>query len=445
MKRFTAALLLIAMLMPFCAQAEGFAPLPDYFNVTYETHTRLIHDGQAFVSKEYVRTALPAVDAALQAVADAYDAAYSPALTPMHTPRRNSRLDVNIVHSVSGQSLVSFQVLARTTLSRMQQYSPFECHTYDMATGTEVFLTDLFPADSPAWDVMAAAVRDTLSAYFPGQEPHAEALDILCSRDYLMHQTNFMLSPVCLSLIYEARTLYFGRPSLMRVSIPYSAFDGMMTEYGALQTDNSMYRMVALTFDDGPSYENTARVINELRHAGAHSTFFLLGELILEYPDITMREHDEGHSLQSHHFKHIDANTASAAQLLEGAARFNDALSGTVGTLPTMMRPPYGIWRPFVAAGIPLPQIIWDVDTKDWSGKTPTGILNTVKKHTHHGSIILMHDIGGETAEATAKVAQWLREESYLCVTVEELFLHTGRELLPGKSYNNAVPAAKGK
>ena len=104
------------------------------------------------------------------------------------------------------------------------------------------------------------------------------------------------------------------------------------------------------------------------------------------------------------------------------------------------MRPPYGTWRPFVKAGVNLPQILWDVDTKDWTDKSPKAVLNTVKRDTKHGSIILMHDIGDNTYKSVDLITEWLREENYLCVTVEDLFHHTGRELEPGKSYTDAIP-----
>ena len=439
MKRIIALLAAIVLLPVFSASAQEFAELPDCFDVTYTTDTRKIMNDKAYVSKEYVQTAQPAVDEAIRAIVDRYDDAYSPLLPPKSNPLRNSRLDINVVHSVSGQSIVSFKVLARTTVSRKQQQSPFECHTYDMDTGSEVFLTDLFPADSPAWDVMSAWVRDTLTAYFPGTEPDAAALDALCSREGLM-SANFMLGPVCLSFHYEASVLYPGRPTLMRVSIPYREFEGMMTEYGARQTDNSMYKMVALTFDDGPSYTNSARAINSLRHAGAVGTYFLLGNLIDEYPDIVMRQNDENHSVQSHHYNHVNSENASASRLLSNSEKFNGILSNVTGTVPIMMRPPYGTWRPFVKAGIKLPQILWDVDTKDWTDKSPQAVLSTVKRDTKHGSIILMHDIGDNTYKSVDLITKWLREENYLCVTVEELFIHTGRELEEGKNYSTAIP-----
>ena len=430
-------LLLALLLLPLAAVAAEYAPLPDAFNVAYTANTRLIKSEKAYVSKEYVTTAQPAVDAALKQIADRFDNKLSPTLTPLKNPARNSRLDINVLHSVSGKSLVSFQVLARVSENRKQLQSPFECHTYDMTDGHEVFLTDLFPEDSQAWTVMADAVRSTLDAYFPHITTDKKLLDTLCLPQVLL-TTDFTLTPASLTLHYPAETLYPGRPTIMHVQIPYSAFKGMMTDYGTLQTDNNMYRLVALTYDDGPTYTNTARLINTLRHAGARATFFVLGNLIDEYPDITMREHDENHSVQSHHWSHVDSSKSTAARLLSGAEKMAEKMTQVIGAAPIMMRPPYGTAQPFAKAGVPLPQILWNVDTKDWvDSRKPNGVLKVVRENTVPGSIILMHDITDITNDATALSLEWLRKQNYLCVTVQELAWHYGTELGNGKTYSN--------
>ena len=96
---------------------------------------------------------------------------------------------------------------------------------------------------------------------------------------------------------------------LMHVTIPYNAIRGMLTAYGERQINNTQYKMVALTFDDGPVYANTAKVLNSLRYHGAQATFFMVGTLIEENRDIALRAHDELHSLQSHHYRHISKSS----------------------------------------------------------------------------------------------------------------------------------------
>ena len=432
---------MVLLALPLGAEAAEGAALPKVFQVKYTVKEREINNGRSFVSKEYVTTALKSVDEEINGLVDALDAAYAGTLTPDpgKTPRRNSRLDIHVVHSVSGESAVSFLVLARDTHNRRQVKSPFETRVYDMNTGALITLDDLFDQDSEAWDVLAEAVYEELNAYFPAEEADPEALLALCGRDAI-RETPFTLGPVCLNLHYEAKALYPQHPTLMRVTVPYDALRDMMTDLGRRQTDNASYKMVALTFDDGPSYTNTATLLNNLRRAGAVGTFFLVGERIEEYPDMAMRENDESHSLQSHHYKHVNASNSTLARTQEYTEKFYQVLTQTVGTAPALLRAPYGVFEPFIEAGVDLPMIHWGVDTKDWTGRSAAAILKVVREETRSGSIILMHDIQDQTPGAVKDVVNWLFANDFLCVTVEDLFLHNRQPFTPNQIYYRIDP-----
>jgi len=440
-KRCLIFFLVLSLLLPACALGETVKKLPSCFQITYKVEERTQDGGRVFVSKEYISTRQAAADRAVNALVDAFDDQLNPHLQPDQgkNPRRNSRLDIHVVHSFSGQSSMSFLVLARESYKRVQQQSPIAALSFDMETGETITLSHLFPEDSEAWDVMAEYIEKELTDYFPHLDADPAALQALLTKDAIQN-TPFMLGPVCLSLHYEAKTLYPNQPSLMRVTIPYAAFTGMMTEYGVKQTDNSMYRMVALTFDDGPTYTQTASLLNHLRHYGAPSTFFLVGDRIAEYKDIVLRENDENHSLQSHHFKHTDTTKSTPGRIQTYTKQFYEALTTLTGTAPIMLRPPYGLDEPFREARVNLPIIQWDVDTKDWTGKSSAGVLSVVKSETKHGSIILMHDIQEKTPESAKQVAKWLRENGFICVTVEDLFIHIGREMMPNQVYYSVKP-----
>lgn len=441
MKRWTALLLCLLLALPAFALGEKAQRFPALFQVKYDVQEREINGKRSFVSKDRITTVLPEVDQEINGLADAFDEAMAGQLKPDagKNPKRNSRLDIHILTARSGESCVSFLVLARESHKRVQQQSPIAGRVYDMATGRRITLSDLFPDDSPAWEVLASAVREGLNAYFPAQEADASALDALCAREALLN-TPFMLGPVCLTLHYEARALYPGQATLMRVSVPYKALRGMMTDFGERQTDNSGYKMAALTFDDGPAYSTTATLLNHLRRSGAQATFFLVGERIPEYADITMRENDENHSLQSHHYKHSDTSKSTIGRIQAYTQKFYDVLTQTVGTAPLMLRAPYGIFDYFIKAKVNLPLIEWDVDTKDWTGKSAQAVMSVVKKETRDGSIILMHDIKEKTPESARQVLQWLYDNGYMCVTVEDLFTQYGQEMTPNKIFYRVEP-----
>ena len=441
MKRWWALLLAALLALPIGAPAEKAAAFPAAFRVKYQVKEREIRNGRRFVSKDQITAALPQVSDEINALANAFDEQLSPGMTPDpgKNPRRNSRLDIHIVHTVSGESCVSFLVLARESYQRKQKQSPFAARVYDMESGRQVALGDLFDPDSEAWDVLAEAVMEELSAYFPQEEADPQKLKALCAREAL-EQTPFMLGPVCLSLHYQASALYPDHPTLMRVTVPYAALRDMMTDYGRRQTDNQNYNMVALTFDDGPSYTNTAVLLNNLRKAGAQATFFLVGDRVEEYPDIVMRENDEIHSLQSHSYKHVKPTTTPVARLQEYTEKMNGILSSLVGTPPAMLRAPYGEFDPFIEAEVNLPLIHWGVDTKDWTGRSAAAVLKVIREEAQDGSIILMHDIEDNTPATVREVTDWLYEHGFLCVTVEDLFLHNRQPFQPNQIYYRINP-----
>lgn len=436
MKRFFVCLLALALLLPGMGRAEKASAFPAFFQVKYKVEERKFNSDRCFVSKEHVTTALSQVDEEVNALVDGFDDAMAGQMTPDKgkNPKRNSRLDIHVVNTRSGESALSFLVLARETYQRKQKQSPIAGRVYDMATGQKITLNDLFPEDSEAWTVLADAVREQLNAYFPAQTADPEALNALCTREALL-ETPFMLGPVCLSLHYEARTLYPKQGSLMRVTVPYSALKGMMTEYGRKQTDNSNYKMVALTFDDGPAHTTTATLLNNLRHNGAQATFFIVGDRIEEHAYIVLRENDENHSIQSHHFKHTDTSKSTIGRIQSYTEKMYKAMTETFGLGPLMLRAPYGIFDYFIKAKVNLPLIEWDVDTKDWTGKSSAAVLNVVKKEVKEGSIILMHDIKDHTPESGRLAAEWLYNNGYMCVTVEDLFMNYGQEMVPNKIY----------
>ncbi len=436
MKRFFVCMLALALLLPGMGRAEKASAFPAFFQVKYKVEERKFNSDRCFVSKEHVTTALSQVDEEVNALVDGFDDALAGQMTPDKgkNPKRNSRLDIHVVNTRSGESALSFLVLARETYQRKQKQSPIAGRVYDMATGQKITLNDLFPEDSEAWAVLADAVREQLNAYFPAQTADPEALNALCTREALL-ETPFMLGPVCLSLHYEARTLYPKQGSLMRVTVPYSALKGMMTEYGRKQTDNSNYKMVALTFDDGPAHTTTATLLNNLRHNGAQATFFIVGDRIEEHAYIVLRENDENHSIQSHHFKHTDTSKSTIGRIQSYTEKMYKAMTETFGLGPLMLRAPYGIFDYFIKAKVNLPLIEWDVDTKDWTGKSSAAVLNVVKKEVKEGSIILMHDIKDHTPESGRLAAEWLYNNGYMCVTVEDLFMNYGQEMVPNKIY----------
>lgn len=441
MKKFFLIAVMVLSFLPVHSLAQEYSNIPGCFYISYKPEERKTNNDMSFVSKEHVSTTQELVNNEVNGVVDRFDEEMSPLLTPDKTkrPRRNSRLDIHVVHSISGRSAMSFLVLSRETYQRKQNRSPFWSCVYDMTDGHKIFLQDVLVDQEATWERLRSILEKELSARYSNSEIDQEALSALLNADAIK-DVAYALNIASIDFFFQANTLYKDQPTIIKISVPYKEISNLLTDYGKTQTDNSMYKAVALTFDDGPSYENTPKVLDSLREHGAKATFFLVGSRIGEYPDIVMRENDEGHSLQSHHFYHIDASKSTVELIKKGTSKFEQALMEVTRTKPIMLRAPYGKFKPFAKAKVNLPLIGWDVDTKDWTGKSASAVLSVVKKSVKPGSIILMHDIKNKTPASAEAVLDWLTQHDYLCVSVEDLFLHQGMVMEPNKVYHSAIP-----
>ena len=161
---------------------------------------------------------------------------------------------------------------------------------------------------------------------------------------------------------------------------------------------------VALTFDDGPG-GNTAHVLDLLKQYGIHATFCIIGRMIGEYdPNLIRRVVAEGHTLCNHTWSHdLNLRTRSEAQIRSELQRTDDAIHAIVPGVPIRyFRNPGGNFSPLtiaVARSMGMESLDWNVDPSDWSRPGTQSIINNVLSHTHPGSVVLMHDGGGDRSQ----------------------------------------------
>ena len=173
----------------------------------------------------------------------------------------------------------------------------------------------------------------------------------------------------------------------------------MSTENGPRAAD----RVVALTFDDGPS-SYTNQVLDILKRERIRATFFVVGENIDERRADLRREIGEGNLVGNHTFTHIDTaggGSEVAKQLTETSALIKRETDFT----PCLFRPPGGTKTPQSTALINrrgLKSIGWDVDTQDYTQPGSDSIVQTVLRDARPGSIVLMHDGGGPREQTVA-------------------------------------------
>lgn len=159
-------------------------------------------------------------------------------------------------------------------------------------------------------------------------------------------------------------------------------------------------RSLVLTFDDGPDQYWTRCVLDLLGQARVHSTFFVLGERVLEMPGLVRTLIEAGHDVQLHAHRHIRHSDLSEAEIEHDTLCALDALA-SVGVHPTRWRTPWGIRTPAserVAARHGLALVHWSIDTHDWRGDSAAAMLSRARAQLHGGAVVLMHDALGPGA-----------------------------------------------
>lgn len=173
--------------------------------------------------------------------------------------------------------------------------------------------------------------------------------------------------------------------------------------------------VVILTFDDGPTPDTTPRILDALKDAGVHATFFLIGRNTREHPDLARRERAEGHTVGHHSNTHPSFTlrgfdeASATADIGNGIAADERALYGDAAS-PATPHVPFFRFPGFADT----PALLRDLDSRgigvfgsdlwagDWIAMSPdrerTRVMALLARRPRHNGIILLHDSRRSTA-----------------------------------------------
>ncbi len=184
-------------------------------------------------------------------------------------------------------------------------------------------------------------------------------------------------------------------------------------------------KMVALTYDDGPS-SNTSTILDVLEEYNSVATFFVVGNRVSTYSSTVKRAYSMGCQIGNHTYDHTTLTTVSTSTIASQISKTNQAVKNVTGVAPTVMRPPGGSVNSTVKSNVGMPIILWSIDTLDWKTRNATSTINSVLNNVKDGDIVLMHDLYEATATASKTIIPRLISAGYQLVTIEELSLLRG-------------------
>ena len=184
-------------------------------------------------------------------------------------------------------------------------------------------------------------------------------------------------------------------------------------------------KLVALTFDDGWNLTDLRQIVAILEAKEAPATFFPVGRAVLRHPGTWRSIAALGFPIGNHSWNHDDLSLGPASKALKDINRATRAIERTTGVdLFPAIRPPFGTYdasfREAARAAGMRAVIMWDVDTRDWSGIRPRAVVKAALA-ARRGSIIVMHTDKMNTVRALPKVIDGLRAKGFKLVTVGQL------------------------
>ena len=188
-------------------------------------------------------------------------------------------------------------------------------------------------------------------------------------------------------------------------------------------------KLVALTFDDGPTIGITDQVLDVLQENGVVASFFLIGQQITdETRYLVKRAHDMGCSIENHSKTHQSMPKQSRQEIVEEIQYTTDLIEEITGEKPEFFRPPFIDYDQKMYDLIDL-GFICGYGCEDWlPSVTVQERIDRVLHDANPGFIILLHDMtdNTNTVEAIKTIIPELKQQGYEFVTVRDLFQKSG-------------------
>jgi peptidoglycan/xylan/chitin deacetylase (PgdA/CDA1 family) len=181
---------------------------------------------------------------------------------------------------------------------------------------------------------------------------------------------------------------------------------------------------IALTFDDGPHSYYTRKILDILKANHVKATFFVVGEKVLEHPELVKAEAAEGHVLGNHTFHHVNLTRIPEQDVAAEVVACGDAILASTGRKPRFFRPPGGDYDPQVAGvvdALGYTLILWTDNPGDYASPGTGKIETRVTSGIGNGGIILMHDGVQETLDALPVIIEDLRNRGFSFVGIDDM------------------------
>ncbi len=186
------------------------------------------------------------------------------------------------------------------------------------------------------------------------------------------------------------------------------------------------------------------KILDILKAANVKATFFVVGVNAERYPSLVRRIVNEGHEIGNHTYYHPNLALCWPEHIRLELNATQLLLETITGRATTFFRPPYAAdtgptelseLAPLkIAEDLNYLVVLENIDPQDWAKPGADIILRRIKQQRHDGSVILLHDAGGDrsqTVEALPLILDWLHTRGDTIVPLSTLLGTTRDAVMP--------------
>lgn len=253
--------------------------------------------------------------------------------------------------------------------------------------------------------------------------------------DDFKYEIVFMADKVFIRSIYNIELSYYELIGIINDDY-LNESDSKVKEYLLKKERYKDKKLVAITFDDGPS-KYTDDLLDALKERDVQATFFLVGYNIKKYPHLIERMYLENHEIGNHTYHHYRLTKIDDDDVTSELTKVNELINKTINYNIKLVRPPYGSINSNIIKNNNYSYILWSLDTLDWKYRNADTVYNNIINNIEDGDIILLHDLYKTSVDGVIKAIDELKKQDYEFVTVSELALYKNAKLKYNTKYNS--------
>lgn len=198
-----------------------------------------------------------------------------------------------------------------------------------------------------------------------------------------------------------------------------STFLSVLSAAQILWHGESPTKEVILTFDDGPDFSTTPKLLALLKKLDVKATFFLVGKMVAVNPSLARAIVSDGHQIGNHTYSHSRAYSVSQKFAEQEIQRTNDVIYKAAKVHPKYYRPSYGFFNPKYFRAIRergMTGVFWSVDSAGYQPGRWREWVDGFCQTIDEDSIIMFHQsdiLKPHFGEALALIVKKLRARGF--------------------------------